>query len=87
LETRLFYEIIAGKIFLLLVKFLHFAKSESQNGQVLHKLHKLVFDYLIQMFSESGIPEKHLSTDESVVLWKGQLGYIVYIPKKCCTFG
>jgi hypothetical protein len=35
---------------------------------------KPVFDHLIRKFSESYVPEDQLSTEESLLLWKGHLG-------------
>jgi hypothetical protein len=46
-----------------------------------------VFNHLTQKFLESYIPEDHLSIDESLLLWKGRLGWNVYIPKKILHFG
>jgi hypothetical protein len=61
----------------------------SYNGQVPPKSYKVkpVFDHLIHKFSESYIPKDQLSIDESLLLWKGRLGWKMYIPKKRSCFG
>jgi hypothetical protein len=73
----------------ILFKFLHFADNENYNGQIPPKIYKVkpVFDHLIQKFSESYIPEDQLPRDESLLLWKGQLGLKMNIPKKKSHFG
>jgi hypothetical protein len=41
----------------------------------------------MQKFSKSYIPEDQLSVDESLLLWKGQLVWKMYIPNKKLCFG
>jgi hypothetical protein len=48
---------------------------------------KPAFDHQMQKFSYSYIPEGCLSTEECLLLWKGQLGWKLYIPKKRSYFG
>jgi hypothetical protein len=59
LATPIFYEKMAEKRFFLVLKFLHFADTESYNSQLPPKIYKVkpVFDNLIQKSSESYIPE------------------------------
>jgi hypothetical protein len=45
---------------------------------------KPVFDHLIGKFSASYVSDQ---LDESLLLWKGRLGWKVYIPKKRSCFG
>jgi hypothetical protein len=84
-----FYGSISRKSFFILLKLLHFAVSEAYRGQVPPKIYKMkpVFDHLIRKFSLSYVPEDQLSTDESLLLWKGHHGLKVYIPKKSFCFG
>jgi hypothetical protein len=72
----------------ILLKFLHFADNEVYRGQVSPKFYnvKPVFDHLLGTFSASHVPENQLSIDESLLLWKGRLGWKVYIPKKRSRF-
>jgi hypothetical protein len=76
------YGSISEKRFFILLKLLHFAVSEAYCGQVSLKIYKMkpVFDHLVK-FSESYVPEDHLSIDESLLLWKGRIGLKVYIRK------
>jgi hypothetical protein len=83
LATPTFYGSMSEKRFFILLKFLHFVVNEAYRGQVPLKIYKMkpVFDYLIRKFSESYVSEDQLSIDESLILWKGQLCWKVYIPK------
>jgi hypothetical protein len=73
----------------ILLKFLHFTDNEAYRGHVSPKVYKVkpVFDHLIGKFSASYGPEDQLSIYESLLLWKGHLGWKVYIPKKRSHFG
>jgi hypothetical protein len=77
------------KRFFILLKFLHFVDNDAYRGQVSPKFYKVkpVFDHLVGKFSASYVPENQLSIDESLLLWKGRLGWKVYIPKKRSRFG
>ena len=87
--TPVFFEIMTEKRFFLLLKFLHFSDNEAYDGQTPPKLYKIqpVFDHLVRKFSEAYIPADKLSIDESLLLWKGRLGWKIYIPKKRARFG
>ena len=89
LATPIFFEIMTEKRFLLLLRFLHFADNESYNGQVPPKIYKVkpLLDHLIEKFQEAYTPNDKLSIDESLLLWKGRLGWKVYIAKKRSRFG
>jgi hypothetical protein len=69
LAMPIFYEMMSEKRFFL-QKFLHFADSDSQNGEVPPKISKAkpLSDHLIEKFSESYIPEHQLSVGESPLL-------------------
>ena len=38
-------------------------------------------------FSSVYIPDEHVSIDESLMLWKGRLGWRQYIPSKRARYG
>jgi hypothetical protein len=67
---------------LLLLKFLHFAVNSKFDPHQHHKkLYKIqpMFDHLKSRFSSVYIPEQNICVDESLLTWKGWLGWIQYI--------
>ena len=48
---------------------------------------RLVFDHLRNAFSNAHNPSKNLVIDESLVLWRGNIGFRLYIPSKRHKFG
>ena len=72
---------------------LHFydmLKRESKEAQyVKDKMRciRLVFDHLRSSFSNAHNPSKNLVIDESLVLWRGNIGFRQYIPSKRHRFG
>jgi len=78
------------KKFHLLLKFLHFAdNSKFDPDQHQQKLYKIepTLDHLKSKFSSVYTPERSICVDESLLLWKGRLGWIQYIPSKRSRFG
>lgn len=78
------------KIFHLLLKFLHFIDNSTINENT--KSRKLVkvgplLNHLRYKFMTSYIPEKDIAVDESLIGWKGRLGWKQYIPSKRKRFG
>ena len=45
-----------------------------------------VVDYFVEKFKTVYIPEKTISIDEELLLWKGGHGFKQYIPNKCSRF-
>ena len=84
IETPFFAKTMNRDRFLLLSKFLHFSDNRSNPGDIPKKLYKLwpVLDHMKQKFSTVYIPERDISIDESLMLWKGRLGWRQYIPSK-----
>jgi hypothetical protein len=80
-ETPVFYATVSEKRFSILLKFLHFADNEAYCGQVPPKICK------VKPVSDGYVPEDQLSAQESLLLWKGQLGWKVHSPKKRSHFG
>lgn len=89
LATPVFYETMCEIRFFLLLKYLHFADNEAYDRQISPKLYKVkpVLDILVTKFKTSYLPDDRLSIDESLLLWKGRLGWKMYIPKKKARFG
>ena len=52
----------------------------------LYKVRPLV-EYLVGKFKAAYTPDKNLSIDEELLLWKGRLGFKQYIPNKRSRFG
>ncbi|KAJ8353464.1 hypothetical protein SKAU_G00210310 [Synaphobranchus kaupii] len=60
--------------------------SELEPQRPLNKIRN-VFNALTSAFKRSFIPYKDLCVDESLMLWKGRLGFWQYIPSKRHRFG
>ena len=90
IETPYFSQIMTEKRFRLLLKFLHFAdNSKFYPDQPHKKLYKIqqILDHLKSKFSSVYTPEQNICVDESLLLWKGRLGWVQYIPSKRSRFG
>jgi hypothetical protein len=73
--------------YLLLLRLLHFNDNETQiPGDRLYKL-KPIIDHLRNVFSEVFTPFKNTCIDESLMLFKGRLLFLQYIPSKRHRFG
>jgi hypothetical protein len=69
---------------------LHFADNETvSNFEGPEKIFKIlpVILYLNNKFQELYLPNKDISIDESLMLWKGHLSLKQYLPLKASTFG
>ncbi|KAJ8967387.1 hypothetical protein NQ314_002892 [Rhamnusium bicolor] len=72
-------------------QFLHFSNNETYDPER-HpnpKLNKifLIYDMLVKKFRDFVVPDKHITIDESLLLYKGRLRWIQYIPLKRARFG
>lgn len=70
-------------------KFLYSVDNETiDDGAPDRKLAKIssLLDTLLAKFQSKYIPEKNISTDESLLGWKGNLGWVKYIPNKKKSF-
>jgi hypothetical protein len=67
-----FHKVTEKKLFLL-TELLHFTNNEGYDGHVPPKIYKAkpMFDHLMQRVSQSYVTEDELSTDESLLQWKG----------------
>lgn len=73
--------------FQILLKFWHFSDNDNApEGERLYKLQGIC-DALLARFQDLYIPQKELSIDESMVLWRGRLVFRQYIPGKRHKYG
>jgi hypothetical protein len=90
LETPIFSELFAERRFHLLLKFLHFVDDERYEEATCgsRRLYKLIpmLDHLNDRFRSVYTPECEVSVDESLMMWKGRLSWMVYIPSKRARF-
>lgn len=88
----LFSDVMSHDRFILLVKYLHFNDNtrfdanDMDNNPKLFKI-KPILDYIVNKFKTTYIPERDIAIDESLLLWKGRLGWKMYIPNKRSRFG
>lgn len=90
ISTPFYSRIISERRFHLIQKFLHFANNEDYDSSGLSKkLFKInpILNHLRKRFMASYVPEKNVSVDESLIAWKGRLGWKQYIPSKRKRFG
>ncbi|XP_064643589.1 piggyBac transposable element-derived protein 4-like [Lineus longissimus] len=77
--------------FVLLNKFLHFADNTKagDDDTIPRKLYKLwpILQHMKRRFPDVYQPERDVAIDESLMLWKGSLGWEQYIPSKRARFG
>ncbi|GFY53048.1 piggyBac transposable element-derived protein 4 [Trichonephila inaurata madagascariensis] len=72
-------------------KFLHFVNNETFDPKT-HpnpKLYKVwpVLEHLNELFQRAVTPERDIIIDETLMLYKGRLGWQQYMPKKQSCFG
>ncbi|XP_023235633.1 piggyBac transposable element-derived protein 4-like [Centruroides sculpturatus] len=85
LNTPIFYETMTKDRFILLFKFLHFSSSNDKTDK-LYKIRDLLNLYR-NSFKSVYAPSKRISIDESLLLWKGRLGWRIYVPLERARFG
>ncbi|XP_035216381.1 piggyBac transposable element-derived protein 4-like [Stegodyphus dumicola] len=91
LDTPFFGKIMTERRFSLIMKFLHFEDNSTLKGKNypnpklknIHTLHEMI----ISNFKTVYIPEKDISIDESLIAYKGLLGWKQFIPSKRARFG
>jgi hypothetical protein len=76
--------------FELVCKFLHFIDSETistfEGPQKLFKIFPVI-SHLNKKFQELYLPNRDISIDEALTLWKGRLSFKQYLPLKASKFG
>ncbi|XP_063932857.1 piggyBac transposable element-derived protein 4-like isoform X2 [Zophobas morio] len=76
--------------FLLILRCLHLAKNPLPDKTApLDKLHKIrpIVDYFNKRMFEVYSPSRELSIDESLLAWRGRLGFRQYLPGKAHKYG
>lgn len=87
LVTPIFPKMFSQDRFLILLRMLHFDDNVlAQGGDKLYKL-RTVIETTRRKFLSSYSPDQNIAIDESLMLWKGRLGFRQYIPKKRKRFG
>ncbi|KAI5639216.1 transposase IS4 domain-containing protein [Phthorimaea operculella] len=93
LEMPEFRAIMGRDRFLHILRFLHFVDNEelSPVGQTRYqrKIEKIapILDHCNAKFAEMYVPQRELSLDESLLLWKGRLSWVQCIRSKAARFG
>lgn len=91
LATPFFGDVMSHRRFKLIKQFLHFSNNAAYDPQnhPCPKLNKVwpVLSYLIDKFKSAVTPERDITIDESLLLYKGRLSWIQYIPNKRSRFG
>ncbi|GBL73325.1 PiggyBac transposable element-derived protein 4 [Araneus ventricosus] len=91
LSTPYLKQLMSEKRFSIIMKFLHFTNNETIDLEThpqpgLRKVYE-VYDAINRKFKSSYVPERDVSVDESLLLYKGRLGCKQYLPKKRARFG
>ncbi|GBO24569.1 PiggyBac transposable element-derived protein 4 [Araneus ventricosus] len=86
LSTPYLKQLMSEKRFSIIMKFLHFTNNETIDLEThpqpgLRKIYE-VYDAINRKFKSSYVPERDVSVDESLLLYKGRLGCKQYLPKR-----
>lgn len=79
-------KIIPRNRFELILRFLHFSDNEKFDGDKIYKVRNLV-EKMISNFQKVMEPDEDLSVDETMVPFRGRLGFRQYIPGKSHKYG
>ncbi|CAI6371066.1 unnamed protein product [Macrosiphum euphorbiae] len=72
--------------FELILRFLHFSDNEKFDGDKIDRVRNLV-EKMIHNFQNVIEPDEHLAVDETMVPFRGRLGFRQYIPGKSHKYG
>uniref|UniRef100_A0A1B6GS29 PiggyBac transposable element-derived protein domain-containing protein n=1 Tax=Cuerna arida TaxID=1464854 RepID=A0A1B6GS29_9HEMI len=87
LESKIYSTTFSQDRFLLLLRMIHFDDNSLATGRdKLYKIRTLI-ETLRRRYMTFFKPKQNLVIDESLVGWKGRLGWKQYIPKKRKRFG
>ena len=89
-QTPVFCKVMSVNRFTNILRALHFSDNlEAYANNITEKMRKIrsVFDHLRSKFKEAFYPYKNLNIDESLMLWRGNIGFRQYIPSKRHRFG
>ena len=86
-ETPIFPKLMSRDRFLQILRCLHFSDNTQRDGN--DKLGKVrpVITHLRRRYKELFTPYQDLCIDESLLLWRGRLGFRQYIPSKRHRYG
>ncbi|RVE47692.1 hypothetical protein evm_007681 [Chilo suppressalis] len=88
-----FRQLMARNRFFLITRFIHFVDNDTCNDLSLSSYDKKIFkirpilDHCNERFAALYTPYRHLSLDESLLLWKGRLSWAQRIRSKAARFG
>ena len=85
-RSTIFNEVMPRKRFQSITEFLRFKTIQNMISMRLYKARSLV-EYLVRKFKATYTPDKNLSIDEELLLWKCSLGFKQHIPNKRPRFG
>ncbi|KAG8237447.1 hypothetical protein J437_LFUL015975 [Ladona fulva] len=91
IATPFFAQVMSYRRFVLIKRYLHFSDNsvfdrDTHRNSKLNKIWPVIVQ-LNKKFSSLLTPDRDLSIDESLMLYKGRLGWIQYIPLKRSRFG
>ncbi|XP_067121319.1 piggyBac transposable element-derived protein 4-like [Centruroides vittatus] len=85
IDTPFFYEVMSRDRFQILLSFLHFNKKlercKSNSNYDLLQI-KPVLNMLSERWQSTYAPERDVCIDESLLLWKGQFKWKIYVPRR-----
>ena len=84
--TPIFGELFTRNKYLSILRYLHFADSNTEEEGKLQKI-QLIVENLRKRFEKAVIPWENLCIDESLMLCKGRLSFKQYVPSKRHRFG
>lgn len=86
-QNRSIITIMERDRFLAILKFLHFSNNATARyGDRLSKLQEIV-EAIVATFKDTVRPGKNIVVDETMVPWRGRLGFRQYIPGKRHKYG
>ena len=91
IKTGFFDNVMSRNRFQLILEFLHFNdksqyNSNDPNCDCIYKVCPVI-EYLVNKLKSVYTPDKEVSIDEELLLWKEQFGFKQYIPSKRFRFG
>ena len=91
LKGSVFNSVMPRNRYQTILRFLHFADNTQYDPSDpdRNRLYKVrpIIDLLVSKFKSIYIPEKNVSVDEELLLWKGRLVFRQHIPLKRARFG
>ena len=85
-EVTLWSSLMNGNRFQLLLRFFHFVDNSVESDDRLYRIQPIM-DHLNNVMKKNYVPDKSLSIDESMMLWRGRLIFRQYIKNKKHKYG